>query len=210
VTTVERETVSGMVAEGAIFTDVSWERVEESEFHGCTFVGSNLSEAIVSDTRFVECRFERCDFSLWKPSGSLIGSCRFEDSRLLGIDWTLADWPRVALYEANVFLRCDLSMGTFADLELGSIHFIECRLRESSFRFARMAGADLRGSDCLGTDFQGADLSGAGLVGAIGLLVDPLSSKLQGATVDAAAGIAILGSLGINLESVETDPAQNP
>jgi uncharacterized protein YjbI with pentapeptide repeats len=197
-----------MVVDGEVFTDVNWERVNHSEFHTCTFVGSNLSEAIVSDTRFVECRFERCDFSLWKPTDSLIGGCHFEDSRLLGIDWTLADWPRVALYEANVFLRCDLSMGTFVDLELGSIQFSECRLRESSFRFARMAGADLRGSDCLGADFHGADLSGAGLVGAVGLLVDPLSSKLRGATVDAATGMAILDSLGINLETVEPDPAQ--
>ena len=209
-TVVEREAVSGMVVEEETFTDVNWERVNDSEFDACTFVGSDFSEAIVSDTRFVDCRFERCDLSLWKPAGSLIGGCHFEDSRLLGIDWTLADWPRVALNEANAFLRCDLSMGTFADLDLGPTRFIECRMRESSFRFARMAGADLKGSDCLGADFHGADLSGASLVGVAGLAVDPIASKLDSAIVDAEGAIAILESLGINLEAVEPDSSPAP
>lgn len=204
-TAVERETVTGVVVDGSVFDKVDWERVEQSEFLGCTFIGSNFSEAIVSDTRFVECRFDRCDFSLWKPPDSLVGGCHFEDCRMLGIDWTIGSWPRVRLYEANTFLRCDLSLGTFADLDLGPTRFSECRLRESSFRFARMVGADLKGSDCLGADFRGADLSGASLVGVAGLTIDPLSSKLQDASVDADGAIAILESLGINLETVEPD-----
>ena len=207
---MERETVTGVVVDQSVFADVNWERVEDAEFHGCTFVGSDFSDAIVTESRFVECRFERCDLSLWKPANSVVGGCHFEDCRLLGVDWTLASWPRVALYEANTFLRCDLSMGTFADLDLGPTRFSECRLRELSFRFARMAGADLRGSDCLGTDFHGADLSGAALVGVAGLTVDPISSKLDGATVDAEGAIAILQSLGINLETVEPDSSLAP
>jgi uncharacterized protein YjbI with pentapeptide repeats len=210
VTGVERETVTGLVFDGSVFADVNWERVENAEFQGCTFVGSNLNEAVVKASRFVECRFERCDLSLWKPTDSVVGGCHFEDCRMLGIDWTIASWPRVALYEANTFLRCDLSHSTFADLDLGPTRFSECRLRESSFRFARMAGADLKESDCLGTDFHGADLSGAALVGVAGLTVDPLSSKLQGATVDADGAIAILESLGINLEAVQPDPPSEP
>lgn len=194
-----------MAFEGVVFTDVNWDRVEESEFQGCTFVGSNFSEAIIKASRFVECRFERCDLSLLRATDSVVGECHFEDCRMLGIDWTLASWPQVALYDPNTFLRCDLSMGTFADLDLGSIRFSDCRLREASFRFARMAGADLRGSDCSGADFHGADLSGAGLVGAGGLEIDPLTSNLHGATVDADGAIAILQSLGINLETVEAD-----
>ena len=209
-TVVERETVTGVVADQSVFADVNWERVADAEFHGCTFVGADFSEAKVTDTRFVECRFERCDLSLWKPTRSVIGESHFEDCRLLGVDWTLASWPRVALYEANTFLRCDLSMGTFADLDLGATRFSECRMRESSFRFTRMAGADLKGSDCLGADFHGADLSGASLVGVAGLGVNPMSSKLDGATVDAEGAIAILEALGINLETVEPDSSPAP
>jgi uncharacterized protein YjbI with pentapeptide repeats len=73
-----------------------------------------------------------------------------------------------------------------------------------------MVGADLKGSDCLGADFHGADLSGASLVGVAGLAVDPMSSKLEGATVDAEGAIAILECLGINLESVEPDSSPAP
>ena len=209
-TKVEREAVDGVVVEGSLFTGVNWSSVTDSEFQGCTFVGSDLSEATIEGSRFLECRFERCDLSLWKPTDSVVGGCHFEDCRLLGIDWTIGAWPRVPLHEANTFIRCDLSMGTFADLELGPTRFRDCRLRESSFRFARLAGADFGGSDCLGADFHGADLTGAHLVGVPGLMLDPLSSKLGGAIVDATAGMAILESLGINLASTGPDAPQEP
>jgi uncharacterized protein YjbI with pentapeptide repeats len=197
------EAVEGAAAEGTVFTDVNWGSVIESEFQGCTFVGADLSEAVIADSRFVDCHFQRSDLSLWKPTDSVIGGCVFEDCRMLGIDWTLASWPRVPLHEANAFARCNLSMGTFADLDLGPVRFGECRLRETSFRHARMAGADFGGSDCRGADFHGADLTGALLVGVLDLSVDPRSTKLEGARVDAVTGVGILELLGITLDSAE-------
>lgn len=205
---VDRETMTGVSVEGSVFSDVNWERVADSEFVECTFVGSDLSEAIVSKSRFVDCRFEGCDLSLWRPTDALVGGCHFEDCRMLGIDWTVASWPRAPLHEANTFLRCDLSLSTFADLDLGATRFIECRLHESSFRSARLAGADFTLSECPGVDFHGADLSEASLVGVAGLTIDPLSSKLEGATVDAGGAMAILDSLGINLAG--GDPPSGP
>lgn len=201
---MEGESISGVVAEGSTFTGVHWQRVTDAEFLGCTFVGSDLSNADIRGSRFIECRFERCDLSMWKPKDSVFGECRFEDCRMLGIDWTGASWPRVPLHEANVFVRCDLSMGTFADLDLGATGFTECRLRETSYRLARLGGSAFEGSDCLGADFHGADLSGASLVGVKGLAVDPQSTKLVGATIDAPTGVAILESLGINLYSADS------
>lgn len=201
--------MAGTVADGSVFADVNWGSLVDAEFLDCTFIGSDLSESQVANSRFVDCRFERCDLSLWRPIDAVIGGCTFEDCRLLGIDWTLAAWPRVPLHEANVFLRSDLSMGTFADLDLGAATFAECRLRETSYRHARLPGADFRGSDCRGADFHGADLTGAGLGGAIDLIVDPLTTKLEGATVDAETGVSILASLGlILLSGDDADPPE--
>jgi uncharacterized protein YjbI with pentapeptide repeats len=196
----EREDITGAVREGATFTGVNWRSISDSEFNDCTFLDSDLNHASVDASRFLDCRFERCDLSLWKPVDSVFGGCRFEDSRMLGIDWTPAAWPRVALHDPNRFVRCDLSMGTFNDLDLGAVEFWECRLRETSFRFARLSGSRFDGSDCLGCDFHGSDLTGARLVGVLGLTVDPSSTKLAGATVDAATGVNILESLGLILE----------
>jgi uncharacterized protein YjbI with pentapeptide repeats len=182
-----------------VFTDVDWEEVIDAEFHSCTFVGADLHEALARNTRFVDCRFEGSDLSLWRPTDSSLGGSQFKDCRMLGIDWTLATWPPVSLHDPNQFLRCDLSMGTFANLDLGPVVFEECRLREVSFREARMLGARLDGSDCLGADFQSADLREAGLMNVDGLLVDPRTTELAGATVDAATGVAILEMLGIKL-----------
>jgi uncharacterized protein YjbI with pentapeptide repeats len=196
---MSRESVTGVVAEGEIFIDTSWAEVVDAEFHGCTFAGADLHEAEVRGSKFVDCRFERCDLSLWRPVDSVFGGSRFEDCRMLGIEWTLAVWPRVPLHEPNEFVRCDLSMGTFANLDLGAVTFGECRLREVSYRETRMPGARFDGSDCLGADFYGADLTEAGLIGVDGLALDPRDTKLEGAGVDGATGAAILEMLGINL-----------
>jgi len=195
----------GTVKEGDVFTEASWGSAVDAEFQGCTFIGVDLSEARVDSTRFVECHFERCDLSLWKPLESVVGGCRFDDCRMLGIDWTMAKWPRVPLHAPNAFARCDLSMGTFADLDLGSVRFEECRLRDVSYRGARLSGAFFGGSDCRGADFSGADLTAASLAGATGLSVDPRTTKLEGATVDAGTGVAILEALGIILEEAAGD-----
>lgn len=204
---MSRESVREISNEGTVFTDADWEEVVDAEFHSCTFVGADLHEALVRNTQFIDCRFERCDLSLWRPTDSTLGGSQFEDCRMLGIDWTLAVWPSVPLHDANRYVRCDLSMGTFANLDLGPATFDECRLREVSYRETRLVGAQFGRSDCLGADFHGADLSGAGLVGVEGLVVDPRTTKLVGATVDAATGVTILEMLGINLgESGAEDP----
>ena len=92
-------------------------------------------------------------------------------------------------------------MGTFANVSLGPVKFDECRLREVSFRRAQLAGASLENSDCFGADLYGADLTGAHLVGVTDLTVDPRTTQLEGSTVDAITGMAILSSLGIDLEA---------
>lgn len=202
-----RGAVDGLMAEGETFTDEKWGSIVGAEFQDCTFVGCDFSGARWRSVRFIGCTFHRCDVSLVKPTDCTIGDSRFEDCRMLGVDWTLAVWPRVPLHEPNTFVRCDLSMSTFTDLVLGATRFEECRLREVSYRNAKLGEAVFDGSDCSGTDFLGADLSGAGLRRVADLHLDPLSTRLKGAIVDAATGVSILESLGINLA---TDDLEGP
>ena len=207
---MSKESGTGLVAEGEVFAEPNWEELIEADFQGCTFVSADLHETLIRSSRFVECRFERCDLSLWHPVDSTFGGSRFEDCRMLGIDWTLAVWPRVPLYDPNTFVRCDMSMGTFANLDLVEVTFEECRLREVSYRETRLSRGRFDNSDCLGADFFGADLTGAGLVGVDGLAVDPRVTRLEGATVDGATGAAILNLLGINLAEAGSEEWRGP
>lgn len=203
---MDRGTMNGLVAEDQTFTEEAWGAVTDAEFQECTFVGCDFSEARFQAVRFIDCTFERCDLSMLKPIDCTVGGSQYVDCRMLGIDWTLAVWPRVPLHEPNAFVRCDLSMSTFADLMLGAVRFEECRLREVTYRDANLAGAVFDRSDCAGADFLGADLSGASFRGVVGLWLDPRSVRLEGATVDPATGASILESLGVNLSIDETEP----
>jgi uncharacterized protein YjbI with pentapeptide repeats len=202
---VEPAEVKGIYAEDEVFTEENWKSVIDGEFQVCTFVACDFSEAEFRAVRFVGCTFERCDLGLLKPTDCTFGESRFEDCRMLGIDWTLAAWPSVPLYESNAFVRSDLSMGTFTDLVLGPVRFEDCRLREVSYRNAALGESVFDGSFCEGADFLGADLTGASLRRVVGLHLDPRSTRLEGATVDAATGVSILESLGINLADDEPE-----
>ena len=194
-----RDAVANLVAEDQTFTEETWAAITESEFSECRFEGCDISEAVFRAARFIDCTFVRCDMSLMKVTDCTFGGSRFEDCRMLGIDWTRGTWPRIPLHEPNTFVRCDLSMNTFTDLVLGAVRFEECRLREAGFRHAFLADSVFDGSDCAGADFLEADLSGASLQRTVSLIVDPRTTRLEGATVDAATGAAILESRGINL-----------
>jgi uncharacterized protein YjbI with pentapeptide repeats len=200
------EAIEGLIAEGESFRDVDWASISESEFRDCTFVACDFSETLIRNVRLVGATFRECDVSLFKPTDCSIGGSQFEDCRMLGVDWTLANWPRVPLHNPNAFIRCDLSLGTFTDLMLGAVRFEQCRLREAFFRNATLTGAVFDRSDCSGADFLGADLSGASLRNVAGLWLDPRSTRLEGATVDPATGASILESLGINLSIDEGEP----
>jgi uncharacterized protein YjbI with pentapeptide repeats len=203
---VPREVIDGLITEGETFKDADWGSVSESDFRDCTFVACDFSEAQFRSVRFVGATFRQCDLSLLKPTDCSIGESQFEDCRVLGVDWTVAKWPRVPLHDPNTFSRCDLSLGTFTDLMLGAVRFEECRLREATFRNTTLTGAVFDRSDCSGADFLGADLSGASLRNVDGLWLDPRTTRLEGATVDPAAGALILESLGINLSTDEGEP----
>lgn len=191
------------VVRDELFAGIDWDSqvITDTEFEACTFDKVSLVRTTLQGCRFLDCRFANSDLSLIRPVDTLLGGCFVEDSRLLGIDWTLARWPAVGLAEPNVFQRCDVSMSTFAGLHLEGLQLENCRAHDTSFREAHLARANLSGTDCLGADFTGADLSGARLVDTRHLFLDPTSTRLQGAVVDPVVALQMLSNLGVTVET---------
>lgn len=63
--------------------------------------------------RFIECRFSNCNLSVVKIDGPEFSEVLFEDSKLMGIDWTGDRWPDIPLLSPLKFTGCILDDSVF-------------------------------------------------------------------------------------------------
>jgi uncharacterized protein YjbI with pentapeptide repeats len=198
--------MTGNLQSHAIYAEVNFKGLRlahlgltGSEFTGCTFTNCSLVEAVLRDCRFVSCRFVGCDLSLVQLPGSSFVTTRFEKTRLLGVNWTLAHWPAAGLGNPVGFWGCGLNHSTFIGLSLHGLQLIDCAAIEVDFREADLAEADFGGSDLSGSLFMHTNLQAADLSRARDYTINPAENQLKGAKFSLPEAMTLLFSLDIGL-----------
>ena len=174
-------------------------RLEAVTFLDCMFERCTFVETIWQSCRFVNSFFLECDLSLMRVPGSVFASTRFEDSKLIGVNWTEAGWPGVGLGDPIALSRCSISHSTFLGLDLQRVRMRECVAVDVDFREADLRKADLRGCELLDSMFQGANLSEADLRGARDYRIDAAETTISGARFTMPEALSLLHSLDIDL-----------
>lgn len=123
--------------------------IRSKEFYCCIFAGCSFLEATFKGCRFVDCEFKECDLSLCRVEDCSFSNTRFQDSQVIGVNWTEASWPKHGLLSAIGFTNCALSHSTFIGLSLREINLRGCVARNVDF-----AEADLTQANCTHTDFS--------------------------------------------------------
>jgi fluoroquinolone resistance protein len=180
--------------------------INSSEFVNCSFEECSFKETIFEVCEFQACIFLDCDLSLFKPPKSVFRSTRFSKSKLLGVSWTLASWGTKeinALLKSIEFNDCLLNYSSFFGLQLESTRITDCVAQEADFAEANLAKSDLRGTDFLKAIFRNTDLSGANLVGAKNYFIDPTANKLKEAHFSLPEAMGLLYAMDIHLDSGE-------
>jgi uncharacterized protein YjbI with pentapeptide repeats len=183
------------------FQDLSLQGVSlaGSEFHDCQFEACSFAEGVFQACRFVDCAFQECDLSLVQIPGSLFSVTRFTDSRVIGVDWTQADWSGVSLGKPIAFERCAISHSTFIGLKLTGIHIKECVAADVDFREADLTNADFSGSDLGQSLFLNTNLSEADLSTARNYHIAPEHNVLKGARFSLPEAMSLLFNMDIVL-----------
>ena len=122
--------------------------IEQSEFEECAFIACSFHEIHWRGCTFLNCLFKECQWHLNQVTHSSFKLVRFEDSTVVGVDWTQAAWPKKSLFRALQFTRCVLNHSTFIGLNLRDLHLVECVAHDVDFE-----DADLTQAICRGTDF---------------------------------------------------------
>lgn len=173
--------------------------VASSEFFECTFSDCSLGEVVFQNCRFYDCVFSNCDLSLAKIEGSSFQDTRFEKSKVIGVDWTLASWSKFLQKSPVHFYECVLDYSTFIGLSLRAIRIVECRARDVDFSEADLSEVDFRGTDLFQSHFRHTKLIKANFEGASNYTIDVNLNEVSKARFSLPEAVALLRSLDIVL-----------
>jgi uncharacterized protein YjbI with pentapeptide repeats len=184
-----------------VFKEVQAEHVElvSSEFHDCVFFHSSFAESVFGHCRFVNCVFRECDLSLIKVPESSFSSTLFENSKIMGVNWTEAHWPKAGLANPVSFSKCAISHSTFIGLSLQSVQIRDCVATDVDFREADLSQADFGSTDLSQSIFGNTNLSEADLSRARNYRIDPGQNVLKQARFSLPEAMSLLHSMDIVL-----------
>lgn len=174
-------------------------RYRDIEFEDCLFSDCDFSDASFQNCRFNQCRFERCNLSLAVFSGSRLFGVTFVESKLIGVDWTRADWPGFHVDFELAFQQCILNDSSFYGLTMHQLAMTECRVQEVDFRHGDFSGASLTQCNFSGSLFVQTNLNRADFSGSEGFNINVLENSLKGARFSRFDALSLLESLGIEL-----------
>ena len=123
----------------------------------------------------------------------------FTGCKALATSWAMLREPMLSP-DPCTFVDCQLSMGSFAGLDLGAARFERCVLTDADFEDATLRGAVIDASSLAGARFVRADLREADLRGARDYVIDVREARVSGLRVDHVGALGLLAPFGIDIE----------
>ncbi len=179
--------------------DVSGQALNSLEFEDCTFTKCDFSEATVKRCKFIECSFIDCNLSNLKLPHSKFMDVSFEACKVVGVDWSKADWPSITTFKALTFKKSLISYSSFYGLELPEMVIEECKAHEVDFREGRFNESDFSYSDFNASLFSRTGLTKVNFEEAIHYHIDVLNNDIKGAKFSRLEAVNLLSCLGIEL-----------
>lgn len=168
-------------------------------FEGCEFIKCRLNGVKFVECSFRNCRFDRCDLSLAAVTRCRFNGVVFKDCKLVGINWTDAQWGTAGLHQPVAFEGCTLNYGTFIGLALRKLKLTRCTAHDVDFGDADLTQADLRHTDFADSRFHHTNLTEADFTHARNYQIDAAANKLKKTRFALPEAIALLRSLDIVL-----------
>ncbi|MCE0495458.1 pentapeptide repeat-containing protein [Vibrio salinus] len=196
----------GGLSDNEQYFDVSFEKLEISdasyqgiEFEECQFTDCDFSGVRFAGCKFINCEFLKCNLSLFSLPNSRLFGVTFVESKLVGVNWTLAEWPIYHVDFELKFVRCILNDSSFFGLTLNELVMDECKLHDVDFREGDFTGSVMTLCDFTNSLFMHTNLQNADFSDSVSYAIDVLENRIKGATFSRYEALNLLESLGIEL-----------
>lgn len=169
--------------------------LSQQEFEGVIFKGDAAISLDLSDRKFIDCIFERCQLSSVKIQGAVI-QAKFQHSKIEGINFFTAKKSLLSLS----FDSCLIRHSSFAELKLPKVKFTRCELHNVDFADADLSGADFSDTTFDECVFRNTNLAKADFRTASNYYIDPTQNKIRGARFSSPEVLSLLAGFDIVIE----------
>ncbi|WP_319783844.1 pentapeptide repeat-containing protein [Oceanisphaera sp. IT1-181] len=169
------------------------------EFEDCTFEHCDFSGSTFARGKFIDCTFKHCNLSLMKVPSTRWFGVEFIECKLVGVDWTKADWPVFHLDSELRFKHCILNDASFFGLTLQGLRLDECKCHEMDFREGDFSNSFMTHCDFTNSVFMRTNLQSVDFTESENFNIHVLENKIDNATFSRFAALNLLFSLNIEL-----------
>lgn len=181
----------GLEAASQSFTDVI--------FENCIFQQCNFSDTQFYKCKFVDCVFIASNLSNIKVDYSKFFDTRFKESKLLGVDWTKADWPRFNFTAPIIFSECIINDSSFFGLSLSELQLEHCKAHDVDFRSGNFTKSKFSYTDFTNSLFMKTNLREVDFSEAENYDIDIFNNDIKAARFSRYEAVRLLNSLDIEL-----------
>jgi uncharacterized protein YjbI with pentapeptide repeats len=190
--------------EDQVFKGISLDRQEVRgiTFSGCTFIKCSFEEATFKACRFQDCAFKKCNLSLMKVDGSAFRNTKFDDSKVIGVNWVKASWGKAEIHQllkSIDFYNCVLNYSSFMGLTLAKATIKKCIAREVDFSDANLTQANCAFTDSTNSQFRHTNLTQANFAGASNYMIQPHLNTLKKTRFSLPDAMTLLYNLDIEI-----------
>src|SRR6187431_523865 len=185
------KTFDGLDATGESFTEIV--------FENCIFQQCNFSDRRFYKCKFVDCVFTASNLSNINVDYSKFFDTSFNQSKLVGVDWTKADWPRFNFTAPISFNECIINDSSFFGLALSELVLEHCKAHDVDFRSGTFTKAKFSYTDFTNSLFMKTNLREADFSEAENYDIDIFNNEIKAARFSRHEAVRLLNSLDIEL-----------
>ncbi len=175
------------------------QKINSVVFEECSFENCDFCEVTFINCEFIKCHFLKCNLSVIKLGHSRFTDIDFEDCKVIGVDWTRATWPSIALFSPIKFFKCIINDSTFFGLSLNEIVIEDCTAHDVDFREGSFCEANFTLTDFTNSLFKETNLTGTDFTEAVNYRIDINYNKINRAKFSRYEAVNLLESLKIEL-----------
>ncbi|EFW77422.1 Mcbg like protein albicidin resistance [Pseudomonas savastanoi pv. glycinea] len=167
--------------------DLSDKKIADWSFSSCKFIKCNFSGAKLHKCQFDSCEFIGCDASNVTLGRSQFIDVRFNECKLLGLDWNEAASPlKLAFHKSR------LDYNVFTNRNLVGLECVECFLRDAFFQKCDLTRSSFCGSDLCHTQFEECKFHYADMSDTINFGISPENNDITHAIMSVDGALALL------------------
>lgn len=175
--------------------DFTGDSLPEGEFEECTFLNCDFSNSSFSQRRFTSCEFTGCNLSLVKLLDTSLQEVKFQDCKMLGLQFGACHRFGFAVS----FENCVLNHSSFYQVNLKRTLFRNCKLPEVDFTEGDLSNAVLESCDLARASFDHTILEKADFRTSYHYSIDPEINRIRKAKFSESGLAGLLDKYNIEI-----------